>query len=105
QVGAVLVHLDTGLGFRLGVGVPADVTAPLHDQHSLAQLGGHPLGDRQTEEAGSDDYEVYALGHRQLGYPTATAHPESRITTPSDVERSRFAHDSISSHQYQLSHP
>ena len=80
QVRAVFVHLDTGLRLGLGVGVAADVRAPLDDQDPLAELGGHALGDRQAEESGADDEEVETVGglggdpgrssHRQQGYPT-----------------------------------
>ena len=73
QVRAVLVHLDAGLRLRLGVGVAADVRASLDDEDALVQLRRHALGDRQTEESGTDDEEVKTSGHRQPGYPTATA--------------------------------
>ena len=89
---AVLVHLDAGLRLRLRVGVAADVRAPLQHQDSLVQLGRHALGNRQTEESGTDDKEVKTSGHRQPGYPTALRRPESN-----SGPRSRFAHNSISS--------
>ena len=93
QVGAVLVHLDAGLRLRLGVGVAADVRAPLEHEDALVELRRHALGNRQTEESGTDDEEVKTSGHRQPGYPTsASARPESN-TGP----RSRFAHNSASS--------
>ena len=57
---AVAVHLDAGLGLGLAVGVAADVVAAVDDQHPLAQLGGHPLGDGEAEEPGADDDEVRA---------------------------------------------
>ena len=80
---AVSVDLDTGLRFGLGIGVAADVRAPLDDQNTLAELGGHPLGDRQAEEAGADDEQVIAGGrHQGQGYPTGVAHGvrRSRVT-------------------------
>ncbi len=70
QVRAVLVHLDAGLRLGLGVRVAADVRAPLEDEDALVQLGRHALGNRQTEESGTDDEEVKTSGHRQPGYPT-----------------------------------
>ena len=45
-----------GSGF--GVRVAADVRAPVDDQHALAELRCHALGDRQAEESGTDDEEV-----------------------------------------------
>ena len=74
QVGAVPVDLDPRLRFRLGVGVPAEMAAPFDHQHPLAELGGRPLGDRQSEETGADDDEVVVC-HRPLGYPTTVALP------------------------------
>ena len=91
-MGAVLVHLDAGLRFRLGVRVAADVRAPLDDEDALAELRRHALGNRQTEESGTDDEEVKTSGHRQPGYPTTLRRPESN-----GGPRSRFAHDSASS--------
>ena len=76
QVRAVLVHLDTGLRLGLGVRVAADVRAPVDDENTLVQLRCHALGDRQTEESGTDDKEIKTSGHRQQGYPTATALPD-----------------------------
>ncbi len=58
QVRTVLVHLDAGLRLRLGVRVAADVRAPVQHQDALVQLGRHALGNRQTEESGTDDKEV-----------------------------------------------
>ncbi|BDB45711.1 hypothetical protein IWGMT90018_61570 [Mycobacterium kiyosense] len=54
----VLVHLDPGLRLRFGVGVTAEVRAPLHDEDALVELGSHALGDRQAEKSGADDEEV-----------------------------------------------
>ena len=71
QVRPVAVDLDAGLGFRLGVGVPAEVRAALKHEHTLAELGCRPLGDRQTEKAGADDEEVKTSGgHQRQGYLT-----------------------------------
>ena len=70
---AVLVHLDAGLRLGLGVGVAADVRAAVDDENTLVQLRRHALGNRQTEESGTDDKEVKTSCHRQQGYPTATA--------------------------------
>ena len=58
QVRAVDVHLDAGLRLGLAVGVAAEVVAPLEDQHLQPELGGAAFGDRQAEEAGSDDDEI-----------------------------------------------
>jgi hypothetical protein len=58
QVRAVAVDLDPGLRLALGVGVAADVRAPLEHQDALVQLGGGALCDGQPEEAGTDDDEV-----------------------------------------------
>ena len=106
---AVLVHLDAGLRFGFGVGVAADVRAPVDDEHPLAELRRHALGDRQAEESGADDEEVEtsrcagaatrgAERHRQQGYPTTAS---TRIAAPSRPSgprrRSQLAHDSASS--------
>jgi hypothetical protein len=53
------------------------VGAPFDDKNTLVQLRRHALGNRQTEESGTDDKEVETSCHRQQGYPTATARPES----------------------------
>ena len=74
---AVRVHLDAGLRLRFGVGVAADVRAPVQHQDPLVQLGRHALGDRQAEETGTDDKEVKTSGHRQPGYRTGLRPPES----------------------------
>jgi hypothetical protein len=58
KVGAVLVYLDTGLRLRLGIGIAAEVGPALDDEHSLVQLGGHPLGGGEAEKPGSDDDQV-----------------------------------------------
>jgi len=50
QVRAVSVHLDTGLGFGLGVGVAAEVVPALEDEHLSPQLAGNPLGHGQSKE-------------------------------------------------------
>ncbi len=92
QVRAVLVHFDAGLRLRLGVGIAADVPAPIDDQNTLVQLRRHALGNRQTEKSGTDDKEVKTSCHRQQGYPTATARLES-----DGGLRLRSAHDSASS--------
>ena len=91
QVRAVLVHLDAGLRLALGVRVSADVRASLDDKNTLVQLRRHALGDSQTEESGTDDKEVKTSGHRQQGYPTARAYPES-----DERRRLRSAHNSVS---------
>ena len=62
QMRAVAVNLDAGLRFGFGVSVAADMAALLDDQHPLAQLSGHAFGDRQAEETGADDNEVFG-GH------------------------------------------
>ena len=69
EVGTVLVHLDAGLRLSLGVSVPADMRAPVDDEHPLAELRSHALGDRQTEESGADDIEVKATGRRSHRLP------------------------------------
>ena len=66
EVRAVAVHLDACLGLRLGVGVSTDVVTTIQHQYPLVQLGGGALGDRQTEESGTDDNEVI----------TCEAHPQ-----------------------------
>ena len=55
---AVLVHLDAGLRLGLAVGVAADVVAPVEHEHLQSEVGGAPLGDREAEQAGSDDDEI-----------------------------------------------
>ena len=55
QVRAVTVHLDAGVRVGFGVGVAADVRPPVDNEDALAELGGHALGDGQTEESGADD--------------------------------------------------
>ncbi|OBJ57891.1 hypothetical protein A9W94_17055 [Mycobacterium asiaticum] len=60
QVGAVLVDLDPGLRFGFGIGVTADVRAPVDNENPLVELGSHALGDRQAEKSGADDIEVIA---------------------------------------------
>ena len=70
------MHLDTGARLGLGVRVAADVRAPVDDENTLVQLSCHALGDCQTEESGTDDKEIKTSGHRQQGYPTATALPD-----------------------------
>ena len=60
-MGAVLVHLDVGLGVALAVGVAAEVVAALEDEHAETQLLGAALGDGETEQAGADDDEVGKL--------------------------------------------
>ena len=59
---AVDVHLDAGLRLRLAVGVAADVVPPLEDEDLQPELGGAAFGDRQSEEAGSDDDEISVQG-------------------------------------------
>ena len=86
---AVAVHLDAGLRLGLGVRVAADVRAAIEHQDPLAQLGRHALGNRQTEESGTDDKEVITSGHRQPGYPTALRRPESNSGLKVAI-RSRF---------------
>ena len=56
---AVDVHLDPGLGVGLAVGVATEVVATLEHEHLQPELVGAAFGDRQSEEAGSDDYEVW----------------------------------------------
>ena len=46
EVRAVLVHLDSGGGFGLGVGIAAEVVAALHNEHLLIQLASGALGNR-----------------------------------------------------------
>ena len=46
EVRAVLVHLDSGGGFSLGVGIAAEVIAALHNEHLLIQLASGALGNR-----------------------------------------------------------
>jgi hypothetical protein len=47
------------------------VRAALKHEHTLAELGCRPLGDRQTEKAGADDEEVKTSGgHQRQGYLT-----------------------------------
>src|SRR6185312_8990418 len=69
QVSTVLVHLDAGLRLGLGVGVSADMRAAIDDEHPLAELSSHALGNRQTEKAGADDIEVNATGRRSHRLP------------------------------------
>jgi hypothetical protein len=38
------------------------VVAAVDDEHSFVELGGHALGDREAEEAGTDDDEVCRAG-------------------------------------------
>ena len=64
QVRAVLVDFDPGLRLGFGIGVAADVRAPVDDEHALPELGGHALGNRQAEKSGADDEEVKTSGHR-----------------------------------------
>ena len=52
----VPVNLDPGLRLRLAVGVSADMRTPVDDEHPLAELSGHALGNRQTEKSGTDDH-------------------------------------------------
>jgi hypothetical protein len=92
QVRAVLVHFDAGLRLGLGVRVATDVRASIDDKNTLVQLRRHALGNRQTEKSGTDDKEVKTSGHRQQGYPTATARLES-----DNGPRLRSAHNSASS--------
>ena len=49
-------------GSGSGVGVAADVGPAFEHQDALAELGGRPFGDRQTEETGADDEQVIGLG-------------------------------------------
>ena len=65
EVRAVLVHLDSRGGFLLGVGVAAQVVAPLDHEHLQPQLAGAALRDGEAEEAGADDDEV-RCGQRVL---------------------------------------
>ena len=126
QVGTVAVHLDAGLRFGFGVRVAADVRTAVDDEDPLVQLGGHPLGDRQAEEPGTDDEEVESVGwwagitsagrvrirgqHRQSGYPTEATAPEFQAAQV--AIRSRFhivtlvtAVTSVPSTTYQVSRP
>ena len=57
-MGAVLVHLDAGLGLGRAVGVAADVVAAVEDEDLQAQVVGTPLGDGESEQAGADDDEI-----------------------------------------------
>jgi hypothetical protein len=91
QVRAVLVYLDSCLRLGFGVRVAADVRAAIDDENALVQLRRHALGNCQTEESGTNDKEVITSGHRQQGYPTATARPES-----DEDRRLRSAHNSVS---------
>ena len=113
---AVLVHLDAGLRLGLGVGVAADVWASVDDENTLVQLRRHALGDRQTEESGTDDKEVKTSCHRQQGYPTATARPTCltagrfapalRMTTAEGCDRLTipYRHFSPSNHSSTVDH-
>ena len=49
--------LDAGVRLRLGRRCP-DVGPPPDDKDAFSEFGGHPFGDRQTEETGADDEEV-----------------------------------------------
>src|SRR5256885_16966130 len=42
---------------------------PVDDQHPLAELSSHTLGNRQTEKSGADDIEVKATGRRSHRLP------------------------------------
>ena len=86
------MDLDAGLRFRFRVGIAADMRAAIEHQNPLIQLRCHTLGNRQAEETGTDDKEIETSCHRQQGYPTATAQPES-----DGMLRSRLAHNSASS--------
>src|SRR5262249_41141615 len=90
QVRTVLVHLYAGLGLRLGVRVAADVWTPLDDKDPLIELGGHPFGDRQAEKSGTDDQEVEASCHRQLGYPSFVS-PGRNAPTPGTASKVAIA--------------
>ena len=110
QVRAVLVHLDAGLRLGFGVRVAADVRAPVDDENTLVQLRRHALGDRQTEESGTDDKEVKtSVGSRVIGskgirlrrgpLPESDDKPEGcdRLTIP-------YRHSSPSSHISTVDH-
>ena len=58
QVGAVLVHLDSGLGLGSAVGVAADVVSAVEDENAESEVVGAPLGDGEPEQAGADDDEI-----------------------------------------------
>jgi hypothetical protein len=58
QVRAVAVHLDARRRVVLGVGVAADVAAPVDDRHPEAQIVGARSAIGETEKPGSDDDEV-----------------------------------------------
>jgi hypothetical protein len=62
QVRPVAVHLDAGLRVLLAVRVAADVVAAIDDEDLEAQLLGDALRDRESEETGSDHYEIRAHG-------------------------------------------
>ena len=57
-MGAVDVHLDTGLGVDLAVGVATEVVTAIEDQDLQAQLVRATLGDGQAEESSTDDDEI-----------------------------------------------
>ena len=62
EMGAITMDLDTGSRFGLGIGVAADVPAPIDHKDPFAQLGSRAFGDRQTEESRADDDQVIG-GH------------------------------------------
>lgn len=55
-MGAVLVNLDAGFFFRLGVSVAADVWPALDDDDFQAQLVGCSFGHRKAEKTGAYNY-------------------------------------------------
>ena len=55
----VAVHLDAGLGFSLGVGVPSDVVAAVDDDHLLTCARG-AFGNSEAEETGANYEKIHA---------------------------------------------
>ncbi|GAA4732548.1 hypothetical protein GCM10023350_14950 [Nocardioides endophyticus] len=60
EVRPVDVHLDARLFVELAVGVAPEVVAALEHEDLQAQLGGATLGDREAEEARTDDDQIGA---------------------------------------------
>src|SRR5215467_3063444 len=71
------MDLDPGLRLRLAVGVPADVVAPVDDQHAQPEFAGAALSDGQPEQARPDDGDVdvhEATGQCQVADVCVSSH-------------------------------
>ncbi len=58
QMRPVAVDLDAGGGILFGVGIAADVSAPVDHQHAPAELRGDALGERRAIKARADNENV-----------------------------------------------